>query len=47
MVRSGRDLFLAGHETSARLFAWAMYLVATHPDWQDRLAARRRVIEPV
>ncbi|HEY0276028.1 MAG TPA: cytochrome P450 [Paenirhodobacter sp.] len=31
--------FLAGHETSASALAWALYLLATHPDWQDRVAA--------
>ena len=34
--------FLAGHETSASALAWALYLLATHPDWQDRLAAEAR-----
>ena len=31
--------FLAGHETSASALAWAFYLLATHPVWQDRLSA--------
>ncbi len=30
--------FLAGHETSASALAWALYLLALYPDWQDRLA---------
>jgi cytochrome P450 len=30
---------LAGHETTASALSWALYLLATHPDWQDRLAA--------
>lgn len=30
--------FLAGHETSASALAWTLYLLATHPEWQDRLA---------
>ena len=38
MVDQVAIFFLAGHETSASALAWAMYLVATHPDWQDRLA---------
>ena len=31
--------FLAGHETSASALAWALYLLALHPDWQARVAA--------
>ncbi len=31
--------FLAGHETSASVLAWALYLLALHPGWQDRVAA--------
>ncbi|WP_072506346.1 cytochrome P450 [Phaeobacter porticola] len=30
--------FLAGHETSASALAWALYLVALAPKWQDRIA---------
>ena len=30
--------FLAGHETSASALAWALYLLASHPEAQDRLA---------
>lgn len=30
-------LFLAGHETSASGLAWALYLLATHPHYQERL----------
>ena len=32
-------LFLAGHETSASTLAWALYLLAHQPNWQD--AVRR------
>jgi len=32
-------LFLAGHETSASVLAWALYLIAKRPDIQDRLYA--------
>ena len=31
--------FLAGHETSASAMAWALYLLATHPEAQARCAA--------
>ena len=30
--------FLAGHETSAAALSWGLYLLATHPDWQDAVA---------
>jgi cytochrome P450 len=30
--------FLAGHETSASALAWALYLLARYPEWQDKLA---------
>ncbi|WP_372885797.1 cytochrome P450 [Shimia sp.] len=30
--------FLAGHETSAAALAWALYLLARYPDWQEKLA---------
>ena len=39
MVDQVAIFFLAGHETSASALAWTLYLLATHPDWQDRLAA--------
>ena len=32
-------LFLAGHETSATAIAWALYLLANAPDFQDRVRA--------
>lgn len=39
MVDQVAIFFLAGHETSASALAWALYLLATHPEWQDRVAA--------
>ena len=30
--------FLARHETSASAIAWALYLLALYPEWQDQLA---------
>ncbi|MBI1416877.1 MAG: cytochrome P450 [Limimaricola sp.] len=39
MVDQVAIFFLAGHETSASALAWTLYLLATHPDWQDRVAA--------
>lgn len=38
MVDQVAIFFLAGHETSASALAWALYLLAMHPDWQDRVA---------
>ncbi|MFD1796287.1 cytochrome P450 [Paracoccus aurantiacus] len=39
MVDQVAIFFLAGHETSASALAWASWLLAAHPDWQERLAA--------
>ncbi|MEL7180945.1 MAG: cytochrome P450 [Pseudomonadota bacterium] len=38
MVDQVAIFFLAGHETSASALAWALYLLATHPDWQNAVA---------
>lgn len=39
MVDQVAIFFLAGHETSASALAWALYLLAENPDWQERCAA--------
>ncbi|HKL64627.1 MAG TPA: cytochrome P450 [Roseovarius sp.] len=39
MVDQVAIFFLAGHETSASALAWALYLLALYPDWQERVAA--------
>jgi cytochrome P450 len=39
MVDQVAIFFLAGHETSASALAWALWLLATHPAAQDRVAA--------
>ncbi|MBL4927154.1 cytochrome P450 [Fuscibacter oryzae] len=39
MVDQVAIFFLAGHETSASALAWALYLLASHPQIQDRVAA--------
>lgn len=39
MVDQVAIFFLAGHETSASALAWTLYLLATHPEAQDRAAA--------
>lgn len=38
MVDQVAIFFLAGHETSASALAWTLYLLALHPDWQERAA---------
>ncbi len=42
MVDQVAIFFLAGHETSASALAWALYLLAIFPDWQERLAEEAR-----
>lgn len=42
MVDQVAIFFLAGHETSASSLAWALWLLAANPDWQDRVAAEAR-----
>ncbi|WBU61434.1 cytochrome P450 [Paracoccus albus] len=39
MVDQVAIFFLAGHETSASALAWALWLLAANPDWQDRIAS--------
>ncbi len=39
MVDQVAIFFLAGHETSASALSWALYLLATHAEWQDQVAA--------
>ncbi|GHF67879.1 cytochrome P450 [Seohaeicola zhoushanensis] len=39
MVDQVAIFFLAGHETSASALAWALFLLAQFPDWQERVAA--------
>ncbi|MGH1353931.1 MAG: cytochrome P450 [Thalassovita sp.] len=42
MVDQVAIFFLAGHETSASALAWALYVLALYPDWQEKLAAEAR-----
>ena len=44
MVDQVAIFFLAGHETSASALGWALYLLATHPEVQDRLATEARAL---
>ena len=32
-----KTFFFAGHDTTAHLLTWAMFLLGTHPKWQQRL----------
>ncbi|MEP2642330.1 MULTISPECIES: cytochrome P450 [Roseobacteraceae] len=45
MVDQVAIFFLAGHETSASALAWALYLLALYPDWQDKVAAEARAAD--
>lgn len=38
MVDQVAIFFLAGHETSASALAWALYLCAVFPEWQEKIA---------
>ena len=38
MVDQVAIFFLAGHETSASALAWALYMLALYPEWQDKVA---------
>lgn len=46
MVDQVAIFFLAGHETSASALAWALYLLATHPEVQDRVATEAATLTP-
>ncbi len=46
MVDQVAIFFLAGHETSASALAWALYLVATHPEVQERVALEAQALRP-
>jgi len=45
MVDQVAIFFLAGHETSASALAWALYLLALYPDWQDKVAQEARALD--
>ena len=46
MVDQVAIFFLAGHETSASALGWALYLLATHPEVQDRVAIEAAGLTP-
>ncbi|MEM8592506.1 MAG: cytochrome P450, partial [Pseudomonadota bacterium] len=45
MVDQVAIFFLAGHETSASALGWALYLLATHPEWQEEVAEEAHALE--
>ena len=45
MVDQVAIFFLAGHETSAASLAWALYLLALFPDWQETVAEEAKGLE--
>jgi cytochrome P450 len=45
MIDQVAIFFLAGHETSASALAWALYLMATHPEWQEKVADEASVLK--
>ncbi len=47
MVDQVAIFFLAGHETSALALGWSLYLLATHPEVQERVAVEAAGMEPV
>ena len=46
MVDQVAIFFLAGRETSASALGWALYLLATHPEVQDRVATEAAGLTP-
>lgn len=44
MVDQVAIFFLAGHETSASAIAWALWLLAQNPDWQERVRAEAALL---
>lgn len=41
-VDNAATFYVAGHETTANLLTWALYLLSEQPDWQERLAEEAR-----
>lgn len=46
MIDQVAIFFLAGHETSASALAWSLYLLATHPEWQEKVAVEAQGLTP-
>ncbi|SFR04078.1 cytochrome P450 [Poseidonocella sedimentorum] len=45
MVDQVAIFFLAGHETSASALSWALYLLASSPEWQEKVAVEARAVD--
>jgi cytochrome P450 len=44
MVDQVAIFFLAGHETSASALAWALYLMARYPEWQEQVSTEAQIL---
>ena len=44
MVDQVAIFFLAGHETSGSALAWALYLMACYPEWQEKVSDEAQVL---
>ena len=44
MVDQVAIFFLAGHETSGSALAWALYLMACYPEWQEKVTDEAQVL---
>jgi len=40
LLAEARSFFIAGFETTAKTLAWVVYLLAAHPEIQDKLSAK-------
>ena len=39
IVDNCKNIYYAGHETTAMIASWSLMLLAAHPDWQARVRA--------
>ena len=39
VIDSCKNIYFAGHETTATTISWSLMLLAVHPEWQDRIRA--------
>jgi cytochrome P450 len=45
VIDNGTTLLLAGHETTANLLTWTVYLLAVHREWQERARVEAKGLE--